>query len=123
MPKFNLLNALILLLIVVFTFQGCTTQSEITSIPIEIIIDEKKISLEIEIGSTIQTVLSSQEIVLNPLDKVDPPVFTVITEPVSIKISVSRKSLRQKKLLFHSNNKQSGMKLFPKGKTFSSNQV
>jgi hypothetical protein len=86
MPKFNLFNALILLLIVVFTFQGCTTQSEITSIPIEIIIDEKKISLEIEIGSTIQTVLSSQEIVLNPLDKVDPPVFTVITEPVSIKI-------------------------------------
>ena len=87
MRKFNLFNRLIFLLIVVFTLQGCTSQSEITSIPIEIMVDDKSITGETEIGSTIQTVLSSQKIVLNPLDKVDPPVFTVITEPISIKIT------------------------------------
>lgn len=87
MPKFNLFNGLIFLLIVVFTLQGCTSQSEISSIPIEIIVDNQTINVNIEIGSTIQTVLSSENIVLNPLDKVDPPVFTVITEPISIKIT------------------------------------
>mgnify|MGYP001765916633 CR=1 FL=1 len=87
MPKFNLFSGFIIFLIVVMTLQGCATQSEISSIPIEIIIDGKTITAEIEIGSTIQTVLSAQEIDLNPLDKVDPPVFTVITEPVSIKVT------------------------------------
>ena len=84
MPKFNLLNVLFFLLIAVLPLQGCTTASEISSIPIEIMVDNKTIALEIEIGSTIQTVLSSQKILLNPLDKVEPPVFTVITEPISI---------------------------------------
>jgi len=87
MPKFNLFNGLIFLLIGVFTLQGCTSQPEISSLPIEILVDDRIITLDIEIGSTIQTVLSSQEINLNPLDKVDPPVFTVITEPISIKIT------------------------------------
>jgi len=87
MPKFNLLNGFIFSLIVVLALQGCTTQSEISFIPVEILIDDKTIAVDTEIGSTIQTVLSSQEIILNPLDKVDPPVFTVITEPISIKVT------------------------------------
>jgi hypothetical protein len=87
MPKINLLNGFIFSLIVVLALPGCTTQSEISSLPIEIIIDDNTITVDTEIGSTIQTVLSSQEIVLNPLDKVDPPVFTVITEPISIEVT------------------------------------
>lgn len=74
-------------MILVFILQGCTEQSEISSIPIEILVDDTTITGNTEIGSTIQTVLSSSEIVLNPLDKVDPPVFTVITEPISIRIT------------------------------------
>ncbi len=87
MPKFNLLNGFIFSLIVVLALQGCSTQSEISFIPVEILIDDKTIAVDTEIGSTIQTVLSSQEIILNPLDKVDPPGFTVITEPISIKVT------------------------------------
>ena len=74
-------------LLAIILLQGCTQQPEISSIPVEIIVDSKTISSEIEIGSTIQTVLSGHEITLNPFDKVDPPVFTVITEPITIEIT------------------------------------
>ncbi len=87
MSKLFLFIRFIFLLAAVFLLQGCTQESEVSSIPVEINVDSELITTEIEIGSTIQTVLSLQEIVLNPLDKVDPPVFTVITEPISIDIT------------------------------------
>lgn len=87
MQKFYLSNRIIFFWLVVILVQGCTQQPEISTIPIEIIVDNEIINTEIEIGSTIQTVLSSKEIRLNPLDKIDPPVFTVITEPISIEIT------------------------------------
>jgi len=87
MQKFYLSIRAISILLIFFFLQGCTQQSEISAIPVEITIDNETITTEAEIGSTIQTILSSQQIVLQPLDKVDPPVFTVITEPISIIIT------------------------------------
>lgn len=86
MAKFYKFIRFIFPLLTIILLQGCSQQTEISSIPVEIIVDNEIITTEIEIGSTIQTVLSAQEITLYPLDKVDPPVFTVITEPISIEI-------------------------------------
>lgn len=77
-------------LLLIFPFflllYGCTPQVEITNVPVEITVDEQTIHYNAEIGSTIQSVIEKNSIILNSLDKVDPPVFTVITEPISINI-------------------------------------
>ena len=65
---------------------GCTEQSKISVFPVEIMVDGNIIKDEVEIGSTIQTVLSKNKVELNPLDKVDPPIFTVLTDSVTIQI-------------------------------------
>lgn len=85
----NQLNIRILVtfLFLLIFISGCVTQPEISSVPVEILIDNQMIDYEVEIGTTIQTVLSLNQIKLNPLDKVNPPVFTVITEPISIEIT------------------------------------
>jgi hypothetical protein len=65
---------------------ACSEQVQITNVPIEINLDGEKINFDAEIGSTIQSIINKTSIQLNPLDKVDPPPFTVITEPISITI-------------------------------------
>ncbi len=77
---------LLILILLLFTLTGCDQQTEISSIPVEINVDGETLRTEVEIGSTIQSVLSVNQISINPLDKVDPPVFTVITEQLSIEI-------------------------------------
>ena len=78
MAKLYILTKFILVLFIVVSFSGCNEQTEISLLPVEIIDDTESISIDIEIGTTVQTVLTSNDIKLSPLDKVNPPVFTVI---------------------------------------------
>jgi hypothetical protein len=82
----NIRHLIFIIILCLLLFSGCSEQTEISVIPVEISVDGQVINDSIEIGSTIQTVLTKNKIVLNPLDKVDPPVFSVITEQVSIEI-------------------------------------
>lgn len=77
---------LFFLLLFLILLAGCTEQVEITNVPVEITIDGEIFEYDAEIGSTIQSVIDKNSIQLNPLDKVDPPIFTVITEPTVVNI-------------------------------------
>ncbi|HSM23336.1 MAG TPA: G5 domain-containing protein, partial [Anaerolineaceae bacterium] len=79
-------NIGLFIVLILLILSGCTEQADISVFPVEILVDGYTINDEIEIGSTIQTVLSKNNVELNPLDKVDPPVFTVLTESVTINI-------------------------------------
>ena len=80
----RLLTSFLFLLLFI---SGCNSQPEISTVPIVINLDNQVINYDIEIGTTIQTVLSLNQIKLNPLDKVNPPVFSVITEPITVDIT------------------------------------
>ncbi len=87
MAKHKKFLGLILFTFFIFLISSCVKASEISLIPVEINVDNQKKQVEVEIGSTIQTVLNFNNISLLPLDKVDPPVFSVITEPITINIT------------------------------------
>ncbi len=65
---------------------GCAQQIELKTIPVEITIDGEIISANVEVGSTVKSIIENNSILLNPLDKVEPPIFTVITDPTTIRI-------------------------------------
>ncbi|MDO9085879.1 MAG: G5 domain-containing protein [Anaerolineaceae bacterium] len=81
------IRLLITFLLFLLFISGCESQPEISTVPIAINLDNQVINYDIEIGTTIQTVLSLNQIKLNPLDKVNPPVFSVITEPITVEIT------------------------------------
>jgi len=66
---------------------SCVQTPEISTVPAVIIVDGRTINKDIEIGSTIQTLLNTENIELNSLDRVEPPVYTVITEIMTITIT------------------------------------
>jgi hypothetical protein len=77
----------ILTTLIVILLIGCQSQSTAESVSISIEVDGKTINTSAGIGSTIQTVLSQNNITLSQLDKVSPPLFTHITQDTSVTIS------------------------------------
>lgn len=71
---------------IILLFSGCTQQIELKSIPVEITIEGEIISVNVEVGSTVKSIIENNSIILNPLDKVEPPIFTVVTEPMTVSI-------------------------------------
>ena len=65
---------------------ACENQPNITLVNVAIIDNEKVINLQTEIGTTVQSILASQNITLNQFDKVSPDLFSVVTESTTIKV-------------------------------------
>lgn len=76
-----------LFIIVIVFSSSCTQSPEISTVPVVINLENRTINDDIEIGSTVQTLLNSESIKINPLDKVEPPVYTVITEALTVNIT------------------------------------
>lgn len=74
----------VLSLILLFFFSSCSPDIQIASVDIKIIIDGNTINSQAEIGTSVQTVLSQNNISLNQLDKVTPGILSIIIEPVDI---------------------------------------
>ena len=67
---------------------GCTAKSE-SSIPnfsVLIAIDGNEVNMSANAGQTVQQVLSENGIILNNLDQVEPPSYSVLNGPVSIRV-------------------------------------
>jgi uncharacterized protein YabE (DUF348 family) len=56
-------------------------------IQVEIIADGQVNGAQVHPGSTVQEAIESQNITLNPLDRVDPPSYTVLSNETTIKIT------------------------------------
>ena len=65
---------------------ACENQPNIPLVNVAINDNEKVIMLQTEIGTTVQSILASQNISLNQFDKVSPDLFSVVTESITIKI-------------------------------------
>src|SRR4030066_2430476 len=78
---------MIILLLSIFVW-GCSaprvTQELIT---INITSDQKDIQIKITTGSTVQEVLKSAGITLNEMDRVEPPIYTVLSEDSQVTVT------------------------------------
>lgn len=79
---------LILLVLVCLTITACSGNPLATVEPISVTIqDLQQIQqLTVPAGTNIQSALDKAEIVLRELDRVDPPTYTIIKEPISIQV-------------------------------------
>lgn len=77
-----------ILLLFTLTASGCGVNPAPASaeIPVEIIDQSARISITIPIGSSVQSAIKTAGLNLSPLDRIEPPLTTLITEPISIKI-------------------------------------
>jgi hypothetical protein len=77
-------------------FTGCSASKPPTpnTITITILADNKQASLETPPGITVQEALDQAKIKLNTLDRVDPPSFTLLAEPMTIKITRVREEFQ-----------------------------
>lgn len=67
---------------------GCTAKSEnpVSNFPILIQADGKEINVSARTGETVQELLSGNGIILNNLDRVEPPSYSVLNETTTIKV-------------------------------------
>jgi resuscitation-promoting factor RpfB len=82
-------NGFLLAVLLTFAFLlGCTAKSEnpIPTFSVLIQADGKEINVPATVGQTVQQVLSDNGIILNNLDRVEPPTYSVLNEVSSIHV-------------------------------------
>lgn len=80
---------LLITLIVCLLITACVSKPNHTpaTLRVTLIVDNQQIQTLVPSGSSVQNAIEKANIQLNPLDKVDPPTFTVIENPIQIKIT------------------------------------
>lgn len=77
----------ILFFIIIFCLSGCDLLNSQNKITISIIESESQQQVSVSNGSSVRQVLESAGITLTPLDKINPPTTTVLTEDATIQIT------------------------------------
>ncbi len=74
---------------VVFTACGCGVDTPTVNgeVSVEILDGSSRLSIPVPVGSSVAAALEKGGVVLDPLDRCDPPSFTVITAPVSVTVT------------------------------------
>ncbi len=77
------------MLLVAFTAPGCGVDAPPANgeVSVEILDGSSRLSIAVPVGSSVATALEKAGVALNPLDRSDPPAFSVITAPVSVTIT------------------------------------
>lgn len=84
--RFLLLCAVLWLLILPACAPVAGTPASLATLNILIAADGKQQALEVPSGATVQAALEKAGIKLNPLDRTDPPGFTVLKQPVPVRV-------------------------------------
>jgi len=74
-------------ILLTFNLVSCTNSNEIPKVEVTIIDAGNTIIVNPEIGTTVQSILASQNITLSQFDQITPDLFSVITESTNIKIT------------------------------------
>lgn len=88
--QFNRIIKLIFISINIFiiiSLSACKSQVDIPLLAVKIDLGGESTTIPVEVGTTVQSLLAAQNIQINQFDKVSPPIFTVITEPITIEIT------------------------------------
>ncbi len=83
--------ACISLLCLAFGLMSCTpptpADSAVLTVEVQLQVDDAEKTVQVPLGVSVQTALESAKITLTSLDQVDPPSFTIIEKPLSVKVT------------------------------------
>ena len=79
------------LLLISMLMAACIPQTEselqVQTVNVQLDVDGKQKTVQVPAGVSVQTALETAKISLSNLDRVDPPTFTIINDPLSVKIT------------------------------------
>jgi hypothetical protein len=94
-PLMKLLTFIFLCFLLPLILSSCAAPSATLSvITITFVVDGKQVTADVPPGTAVQEALDKAKIYLNPLDRVDPPSFTVLTDPMTVKITRVREDFQ-----------------------------
>jgi hypothetical protein len=76
-----------LMVVIMISTSGCIENTSMKTIQVTITVDSQITDYTVEVGTTLQSLISEKNILLNPLDKVIPPLYTVITTDMLVEIT------------------------------------
>jgi resuscitation-promoting factor RpfB len=79
---------ILLFLALLFVAAGCSVPAgtSVTNLPVTVVVDSRQVKLDISIGMTVQNAIEKAQISLGSLDRVEPPLYTVLTNAATIKV-------------------------------------
>ncbi len=87
------------------------------SVKVSITVDGKLVDVQAPAGATIQSALDSASIQLSNLDRVEPPTYTLLTGPTSVKVTRVRETFENKELVIPFSQQQVKNESLPEGQT------
>ncbi len=88
-------------LITAFALAGCnsTQPDSASNLPITVVEFNRQVEVLVPFGSSVLDALQAANIELGSLDRTDPPSFTILTEPISIKITRVVEEFEQEEII------------------------
>ncbi len=87
------------------------------SVKVEITVDDKQVEVQAPAGATIQSALDSASIQLSNLDRVEPPSYTLLTGPTTVKVTRVKETFENKDLIIPFSQQQVKNESLPEGQT------
>jgi len=88
-----------------------------TTIAITILADNKQVTIQSSPGITVQQALDQAKLKLNTLDRVDPPSFTILAEPMTIKVTRVREEFQVEEISIKFEQQTVRNESLPEGQT------
>ncbi len=87
------------------------------TVKVEITVDGKQVEVQAPAGATIQSALDSASIHLSDLDRVEPPTYTLLTGPTTVKVTRVKETFENKELIIPFSQQQVKNESLPEGQT------
>ena len=109
----------IILGVLLGAFTGCSasTPPAQTTSAITILADNKQVTIQSSPGITVQQALDQAKLKLNTLDRVDPPSFTILAEPMTIKVTRVREEFQVEEISIKFEQQTVRNESLPEGQT------
>ena len=109
--------AVVLIFSIIFLLAACTQTPEISQIPVIIIADGSEKNFFVDVGASVQSALDKAGIKLNPLDKINPPGYTLLTGQTTIQITRVREEYEIEELIIPFEHQTQRNESLPEGQS------
>jgi hypothetical protein len=109
---------ILILITSIFLLSGCNAAAPTQGlVKINITVDGHQVEDTVPAGATIQSALDSAKITLSNLDRVEPPAYTLITNPTSVKVTRVKETFQTEDQVIPFSQQQVKNESLPQGQT------
>ncbi len=117
----SLSSLLLILAAIILALAGLTSCNVAAtnqgSVLVSVSVDGKQVEVQAPAGATVQSALASASIQLSNLDRVEPPTYTLLTGPTTVKVTRVKETFENKDLVIPFSQQQVKNESLPEGQT------